>query len=325
MFSNFIFALAIIIIGLLFGRGLRSLMDRGTISSPDKMHRILKICTMSALLVVNPIIIFGAFWFVQLEDIRLITIPILGALTIGLGGALALFAAKWMKLGRQQQGAMFASGTFTNLGSFGNLFCFVFLGEASLVFVALFRLFEDLIYYTVGFPISQSYGEKREDGQSVPIWKKLVLNPFIIVTLIAIVLGGILNLSSWDRPAFYSDLNGILVPVFTILLVVPTGFNLRVTKVKGYLKESFAVAAVKYVAVPVSITLLAFLLGLQNIYEGIVFKVIIILAAMPPGFTSLVPPQLFQLDKDLANSSWFVNTVLLAVVLPVLYLIIVLL
>ncbi|MGJ9382779.1 AEC family transporter [Salipaludibacillus sp. CF4.18] len=319
MIGNFVFALAIVIIGLLAGKGLRVLLDKGTISSPEKMHRILKGSTMSALLVVNPLIIFGAFWYVQLDDLRLIVIPILGAIAIALGGGLSLYAAKWLKLGRKQQGSMFASGTFTNLGSFGNLFCFVFLGEASLVFVALFRLFEDLIYYAVGFPVAQSYGE-NQGLKEKSLLKKLATNPFIIITLIAIVIGGSLNLSPWERPAFYADLNSVLVPIFTILLVVPTGFNLQVGKVKGYLKESFVVAAIKYGIVPVAVTILALMFGLREIYDGIAFKTIIILSAMPPGFTSLVPPQLFNLDKDLANSSWFITTVLLIFVLPVLYL-----
>lgn len=322
MIGNFIFALAIIVIGLLFGRGLRVLLDKGKIASSDKMHRILKMSTMAALLVVNPIIILGAFWFVQLDDIRLIFIPLLGAMTLILGGGLALYAAKRLKLTRDKQGAMFSSGTFTNLGSFGALFCFVFLGEASLVFVALFRLFEDLLYYAVGFPVSQSYGESQREEKPTSFLKKMVKNPFIIVTVAAIAIGGSLNLSPWERPDYYSNINSMLVPIFTILLVVPTGFNLRVGKVKGYVKESLIVAAIKYGIVPVTVTVFALLFGLKDIYGGIAFKSVLILAAMPPGFTSLVPPQLFNLDKDLANSSWFLNTVLLIIVLPVLFIIV---
>ncbi|GAE32959.1 AEC family transporter [Halalkalibacter hemicellulosilyticus] len=325
MIGNFLFALSIIIIGLLFGRGLRVLLDKGKIESAAKMHRILKMCTMSALLVVNPLIILGAFWFVEMDDIRLMYIPILGALSLGIGGVLALYAAKLMKLSRKKQGAMFASGTFTNLGSFGALFCFVFLGEASLVFVAMFRLFEDLIYYAVGFPVAQSFGDRHKGTKSPSVLSKMMKNPFFIVTIVAIGVGGALNTSPIDRPEFYSHLNSMLVPIFTILLVVPTGFNLRVTKVKGFLKESLSIASIKYVIVPITVMFCAFLFGLKEYYEGIAFKTILILSAMPPGFTSLVPPQLFNLDQDLANSSWFINTILLIVVLPVLFLIVMIL
>lgn len=325
MIGNFVFALAIIIVGLLFGRVLRALLDKGQIESPKKMHTILKQCTMTALLLVNPIIILGAFWFVEMDDIRLIYIPILGALAISLGGGLALYTAKLLKLDRKKQGSMFASGTFTNLGSFGALFCFVFLGEASLAFVALFRLFEDLIYYAVGFPVAQSFGDRKQEARSESMWARVIRNPFFLVTIFAIVTGAALNVSPIERPDLYADLNRVLVPIFTILLVVPTGFNLRVSKLKGFLKESLTVASIKYIIVPVSITLLALLLGLKEYYEGIAFKAILILAAMPPGFTSLVPPQLFNLDQDLANSSWFINTVLLIVVLPIIFLVVVIL
>ncbi|SDZ56200.1 hypothetical protein SAMN05421736_11758 [Evansella caseinilytica] len=320
--GNFIFALSIILAGLLFGRGLRVLLDKGVIPSAKRMHTILKACTMAALLVVNPIIIMGAFWNVQLDEPRLILLPVLGAATLCLGGALALAAAKWMKMDRAQTGAMFSSGMYTNLGSFGNLFCFVFLGEVSLVFVAMFRLLEDLIYYLVGFPIAQSYGEKRAGEARKSAWRKIMTNPFIIMTFLAIIIGGVLNVSSWNRPAFYAGFNSFLVPLFTILLVVPTGFNLKVSAAKGFIKESMLIGAIKYVIVPVTVTLIGVASGLHLVYDGIPLKVVIVLSAMPPGFTSLVPPQLFKLDMDLANSSWLINTALLLVLLPILFFIV---
>jgi len=40
---------------------------------------------------------------------------------------------------------------------------------------------------------------------------------------------------------------------------------------------------------------------------------------MPPAFISLIPPQLYDLDTDLANSSWLVNTGALVAVVPALH------
>jgi hypothetical protein len=37
---------------------------------------------------------------------------------------------------------------------------------------------------------------------------------------------------------------------------------------------------------------------------------------MPVAFTALIPPSIYDLDIDLANSCWFITTSLLAVVLP---------
>ncbi|MFA9558887.1 AEC family transporter [Evansella sp. AB-rgal1] len=318
--GNFIFALTIIVCGLLAGRSLRILTEKGKIQSHQNMHKLLQRSTLTALLVVNPLIILGAFWYVQLEDIKLILLPILGGTAILFGGALAIVAAKLLHMKREQTGAMFSSGTFTNLGSFGNLFCYVFLGEASLAFVAMYRLFEDFIYYAIGFPVAQSYGEEHAAEKQRSALSKLVRNPFVILTVTTILVGTLLNLSPLERPAFYAGLNSILVPIFTILLIVPTGFNMKLGAVKGYIKESMIIAAIKYAIVPVAVIMVGYLTGLHVIYDGIVFKTVVILAVMPPGFTSLVPPQLYKLDLDLANSSWLINTVLLIIILPIVFL-----
>ena len=39
---------------------------------------------------------------------------------------------------------------------------------------------------------------------------------------------------------------------------------------------------------------------------------------MSLSFNALIPPSIYDLDLDLANSCWFVTTALLAIVLPVL-------
>jgi hypothetical protein len=43
---------------------------------------------------------------------------------------------------------------------------------------------------------------------------------------------------------------------------------------------------------------------------------------MPVAFNALIPPSLYNLDLDLANSCWLVSTSLLIFVLPALYLVI---
>lgn len=45
-------------------------------------------------------------------------------------------------------------------------------------------------------------------------------------------------------------------------------------------------------------------------------KVIGIPSSVPVGFIALVPPSLYKLDVDLANSAWLITTALLAVVIP---------
>jgi hypothetical protein len=61
---------------------------------------------------------------------------------------------------------------------------------------------------------------------------------------------------------------------------------------------------------------LAYLIGFGSIDDGLPLKVVIILSSMPVAFTALIPPSIYDLDLDLANSCWFFTTALLMAVLP---------
>ena len=79
---------------------------------------------------------------------------------------------------------------------------------------------------------------------------------------------------------------------------------------------------IKFAIVPGVVTFLALLLGYRNIGDGLLLKVVIILSSMPVAFMALIPPSLYDLDIDLANSCWLFTTTLLVIVLPVLYFVI---
>ncbi len=276
--------------------------------------------TKSALLVLNPLVLIGVFWIVDVQEASLYLLPILGILCLVLGGLFAVGFSKVLKLDRKSTGSMFVSGSFCNWGSFGTLFCFMILGQQSLVFVTMLRLLEEFIYYAVAFPMAKAYGSK-EQRQSLgkPHRLRIFADPFIVTALSAIVIGGSLNFSPMGRPDFYEMLINILVPLSILLLVIPVGYHMRFMAVQKYLKESFSISIVKFILVPICILPIAYALGLGNLYDGMLMKSILIMAVMPPAFMSLIPPKLYGLDVDLANSSWVVNTGLLVVILPVLY------
>jgi len=79
---------------------------------------------------------------------------------------------------------------------------------------------------------------------------------------------------------------------------------------------------IKFAIVPGVVTFLALLLGYRNIGDGLLLKVVIILSSMPVAFMALIPPSLYDLEIDLANSCWLFTTTLLVIVLPVLYFVI---
>jgi len=88
-----------------------------------------------------------------------------------------------------------------------------------------------------------------------------------------------------------------------------------------YLREASVISAIKFVLVPTSVYLLGSFIGLGSVDSGLPLKVAMTLASMPVAFTAMVPPKLYGLDVDLANTNWFVTTTLLLVVVPVLSLV----
>jgi len=317
--AQFIYSLGLIIAGIFLGKLLREGERTGRLPAFVSLPAVFPRTTRFAMLWLNPIVIVGVFWNVELRDIELALLPLLGILAVVVGGFTAILFARLQRLDRAQTGSMFVSGSFTNMGNFGTLFCFVFFGEQSLVYVAMFRLLEDFVYYFIGFPIARLYGT---DGRGDTIGgglRKLLRDPFILTLTGSMAVGLLLNLTPIVRPAVYAGVIDWVVPLATILLVTSIGYNMKLTAIRGYWKQCVSISAIKFFIVPLCVFWVAFFLGIGELHDGIVLKVVLILSAMPPAFASLIPPQLYKLDADLANSSWLFNSGMLIVVLPLLY------
>lgn len=318
---KFFFTFGLILSGLSIGYGIQALVRRKVLDVPlPLLDRLRRFLVKLVLLFFNPITIVGALWTLRMNDGRLAAFPVLEVFAILLGGFLALGASKILKLERRKTGAMFACGFFTNTLSIGGLVCFIFLGEMGFALVAFYRIFEEFIYYGVGFPIARLYSADTHEKET---WqdklKKLGTDIFVLVSLFSLFTGGLLNLSGLKRPEIYQMVNSILIPLGTLAFLISIGLVMRIKAIKDYLKECLAISGIKFLIVPVILTLTAFLLGYGKMEQGLPLKVVMILSAMPVAFTSLAPPSLYDLDIDLANSCWLFTTALLVVVLPVLY------
>jgi len=317
---KFVFTFGLIVSGLSIGYGIQALIRREILYLPLPLDRLRRFLVKLALLFVNPIAIVGAIWTLRMNDGRMVALPVLEILAILLGGLLALGASKVLKLEPRKAGSLFACGFFTNTNAIGGLICYVFLGEMGFALVAFYRIFEEFIYYGVGFPIARLYSADTHEKET---WqeklKRLGTDIFVLVSLVSLFTGGLLNLSGLQRPEVYQGINSVLIPLGTLALLISIGLAMRVKTIQDYLKECVAVSAVKFLIIPAILTLTAFLLGYGKIENGLPLKVVMILSSMPVAFTALVPPSLYDLDIDLANSCWLFTTSLLAVVLPVLY------
>ena len=320
--SKVLYSFALILFGLLVGYALQVLVDRGRLSLPISVDRLRKLLQKIALLFLNPVAIVGAVWVVSIESIGIAALPFIGFFALLAGGLLALGLARMLRLEPRKTGAMFCCGSFTNIGSIGALVCFVFLGEAGFALVPIYKLFEEVSYYSIGFPIARFYSGGIADAGAAERLKGLARDPFIIVAVSSILLGAILNWSGLPRPVIYKSVISVFVPLATILLLASIGLALRFRRVKDYVRESVAVAAIKFLIVPACTAALAYAIGFGDIEGGLPLKVVIVLSAMPVAFNALIPPSIYDLDLDLANSCWFVTTALLILVLPLLLMIV---
>ena len=321
--SKFLFSFGVIAFGLFLGYAIQVLVGRGILPLPMEMERLRKLILKSALVTLLPVTVIGAVWSIRITDPRIATLPFLGGFALSLGGMSALVISRMLRLGRSKTGSLFVCGSFTNLGAIGGLICYVFLGETGFGFVPIYRLFEEFLYYLVGFPVAKLYGsEVKEEEAFSNRLRKLALDPLIRVSVSSLLIGGILNLSGVRRPDLYQTVNSILIPLTSIVFLVPLGMVMNVRRVQHYFRECLLVSMIKFLIVPGVVTFLALLLGYRHIGGGLLLKVVVILSSMPVAFMALIPPSLYDLDIDLANSCWLFTTTMLVIVLPVLYFVI---
>jgi len=317
-----LYSLGIIFFGLALGVIIQALHRNGRLNLPLPIADLRKMLQKTALLGLLPVAIVGAIWIVRIKNPGLMALPFVGFSALFTGGLLSLGAARILKLEPKKTGALFCCGSFTNIGSIGALVCFIFLGEAGFALVPIYKLFEDVSYYAIGFPIARYYsGAGENDVGAATRLKGLLRDPFILTAVSSLIIGASLNLSGLERPAFYGFANAVLVPLATILLLTSIGLALRFSRIGDYLQECVSVSLIKFILVPLVIFLLSWSLGFGDMEEALSLKVVIILSSMPVAFNALIPPSIYDLDLDLANSCWFVTTALLILVLPLLLLV----
>lgn len=316
------FSLGVISFGLALGYAIQTLAKRGHLRLGMDIDSLRKLLQKIGIWGFMSIAFMGAIWAVKVDDPSIAALPALGVGALVTGGLLGLASARFMGLERKKSGTMFICGFFSNLGSIGGLICYVFLGEAGLALLMLYRVFEASLYYAVGFPMAKYYsGAGGGDGFAAGL-REVFIDPFVLVALSALFAGAILNLSGIPRPRFFQTVIEIFVPMGATFLLVSVGLGMKFNKMGAYLKECLATSLIKFIVIPVLVGAAAYLMGYGNINHGLPLKVVLIAGSMPVAFNALVASSIYDLDLDLANSCWFVTNVGLFLVVPWLYFVI---
>ena len=316
--GRLIFSISLVILGIGIGYIIQELVKKKWIDlSIEKVRRNLQ---KTALLFLNPIAIMGATWVADIHNIKIAALPFMGMTALFTGGCLAFIASKILHLSRIQTGSYIVCGGFTNIGSLGALFCYIFLGESGFALVPFYKLFEELIYYAIGFPIAKSFGDTLTGTSSFfQRLKTAASDIFVLVAVSSILLGLILNITGLPRPELYSDINTIFIPLAALLLLISIGMAMRFSSVKTFFPPGLIIAVIKFVLVPTLIVGIGYVLGLHKIDHGLPLKVALILSSMPVGFIAMVPPTIYNLDVDLANACWLITNGGLIIQIPLLF------
>ena len=314
--TRFYFSIILIPLGLIAGMLIRSRLNRYS-DADQRNNKFRKKLQILALLILNPIAFLGAVWILPLDNLEIIYLPFLGILAIVLSGVYSITYTRIRKLPRKQRGSHFCTSYFTNIGSIGGLMAFALLGEPGYVLMPFYKLFEVIMYFGIGFPIASRFSENdRAKGRSL---LEILRDPFIMISMGAIVIGLILNISGVERPSFYAALNSILIPLGSALLLIAIGMAMHFGRMKTHSLSVLSVSAIKFILVPLSVSAIAYLLGMGRILDGIPLKAVFILSSMPAGFVAIMPADLYKLDLDYANAAWLSTMLAMIAVVPWLY------
>ena len=317
--SKLVFTLGLIVSGLISGYVLQQVIRLRVTDHELLLPRLRKFLQRLSILGLMPVSFIGAFWIIPFEDLRITLLPLVGSSVLILGGVLGLGTAFLLGKGSLQKGVLFTCGSFTNIGSLGGLTSFVFFGEKGFALLALYKIFEELIYYGIGFPVARYYRLKEENLAVKDHLRALLKDPFFLVAGGSFLTGLCLNLSGISRPTAYETLISLFVPMGVFLLLVSIGLGMHFSSVRNHLVEGAAMFLIKFLILPLVAGSAAYLLGFHKMQGGLPMKIVLIASSMPVAFNAVVVTSIYDLDLELANACWLITTVSLLLVLPWLY------
>ena len=314
----------VLIVGIFSGYLCQKLIKKNNWLTTVSKNEISIFLQKLAMLCFVSVTYIGSLWIFNLDSIvKMISLPLVGAVSVATGGFFAVMIAKYYHYNRVDIGSMFSCGYFSNNVTLGGMICFFYLGEEGYALVPIFTFLIHILYYGLGYPIAHMYAkdfvEQKETSKKII---EVIKDPFFYIGVGAVMVGIFLNLSTLKRPEAYKLINEILIPLTTFILLFSVGLTFKFSRVSKYLKECLLISFVKFIAVPIIILVIALLLGYQSINIGLPLKVSLILAAMPVAFNSVIAANIYKLNVDLVNSCWIFTTFAILFVLPLLHFVI---
>lgn len=298
----------------------------GAEASCSRVSRRLKLVCIGVLV---PPIAVSAMIRAPLAGANMVAMAALGIWCLLVGALLGRLYVSARRLPAAQGGALLGCAAMCNVVSFGGLVVFAFWGNRGLQQLYLFKIFEHVVYFGVFYPWCAAFAADRSRG-GTGMLGTFRRHPITLVPIAAVAVGltwNLLRFGGPDPPAgpppWTQHLNPVLVPLHVAMLTFAVGLTLSPSRVGRHATECLAVSVIGFLARPLLTALAAWPCLAMGWINDLGLRVAVAVAAMPVAFNALIPPALFGLDEDLANSCWIVTTAAMVVVVPLLYLVLV--
>lgn len=284
---------------------------------PDKFINLL---IKFNVVVVYTLLTLLSFWVLPLSRELLYLFPF-GALYVLVPGAIgALTFAKRHK-SLLNRGAYVMSAMLSNIGTLGGVCAFILYNEEGFAYTQIIGSCQNILLVLLCFPLAQYYHNKHFAGNRVenaPSWWRTLFS-VNQMSILGIILGLILNGYGIPRPAILSPIFQWLIHFGAWVALLPVGVMINFSHTKFYYTRVWDLAILRFLIVP------AFIYLASRIFfaDRILLNTLFICAMAPTAINAVLTSRLYQLNVNLAISSFIMTTaVFLLIIFPALFFII---
>ncbi|MBW9220219.1 AEC family transporter [Methanothermococcus sp. SCGC AD-155-N22] len=230
-------------------------------------------------------------------------------------GIVGYILGRYLKLERRSIGGLILVCALGNTGFLGYPVIYGFYGDPGLVRAIFCDMGSVIASLLIGTFVGITFGEsiKEEGNTSIYIIKRLLRFPPFIACILSILFI-ILGIGIEDIPTFLVDTLNYLSKATVPLIMISLGLSLSPSSTKFGIKYGIIALLVRMGVAP----LLAAILSMMFLLEGLERNVLILQSAMPSAMMSLVFSLLYRLDIKLVASACFITTITSLVFLPIL-------
>jgi len=254
-------------------------------------------------------------------------VPVTGALAAVATSLIGLAVARRLRMDPKDRAVFGLQSGMGNVGyTLGGALCFALWGIQGLALEQMFCMMWPFFAFLFCFPIARHYGEpptSKGPRPSVLRYAADVLTRSLTdlrsLPLYTVALGLALNLKGFKPSPVIQQWHLIdaLMVAGIVMQFGSVGLTVRLRRLAPFWKPALGTSALKFLVSPALMLGVALAFGLS----GMPLYVCLLLAVMPTALYSVLMANLFNLNRDLANTTFILtHLVCFVVIVPVLFL-----